>query len=385
MGERHVVNDFDLFGGLHCETSAVQKVLAYHDLPVSEEMLFGLAGGIGFIYWHMKPMPAPLVGGRGGGRHFIENIGIRTGARIQAQRTTSPRRGHAMLMDRLAQGLPTVIYADMAYLPYMGVPEEAHFGQHVIVVYGVDEDADTVYISDRARRGVTVTVEKLKRARASEFPPWPPQHALFDIQLPVHLEITPKIVREALGECVKGMLNPPISNFGLAGIQKWAELVPKWPRLFPGRNLWTALMNGFIYIETGGTGGSAFRPMFARFLAEARDILGKPGLDDAIAKYEESARIWSRIAESMLPDAYPALHRAREILWEKDRVFLAQEPAAADRLVGLNRELDLMQDQILPDLKQAPSFLPEVQRNILELYEVEKDAVKALQRSVSQS
>ncbi len=63
--------------------------------------------------------------------------------------------------------------------------------------------------------------------------------------------------------------------------------------------------------------------MFARFLAEVRHVLGKPGLGDAIAKYKESARIWSRIAESMLPDGCPGLRRAREILWEKDRVFLA--------------------------------------------------------------
>ncbi len=119
-----------------------------------------------------------------------------------------------MLMGRLAQGLPTVIYADMAYLPYKGVPEDAHFGQHAMVVYGVDEDAHTVYISDRARRGLTVTVEELKRARASEFPPWPPQHALFDIRLPQKLEVTPEIVREALGKCVKGMLNPPSATWG---------------------------------------------------------------------------------------------------------------------------------------------------------------------------
>jgi hypothetical protein len=123
--------------------------------------------------------------------------------------------------------------------------------------------------------------------------------------------------------------------------------------------------------------------MFARFLAEVRDMLGKPGLDDAIAKYEESARIWSRIADSMLPDGCPGLHGAREILWEKDRVFLAQERDATDRLLRLNRELDSMQDQILSDLEQASSFLPDVQSSILELYEVEKHALKTLQNVLS--
>lgn len=184
MGERFVIEDFDYFGGLHCETSAVRKVFLYHGLPISEEMLFGLGGGIGFIYWFVKQMPAPLVGGRGGGRYFIERATQRAGATIEPRRTSSTKRGHAWLTEKLAAGEPAVLYADMAYLPYMGVPEDAHFGQHVFVVYGVDEDEDVVYISDRGERGVTVTVEELKRARGSRFPPWPPQHAIFDFQLP---------------------------------------------------------------------------------------------------------------------------------------------------------------------------------------------------------
>ncbi len=378
MNNRYVIDDFNFFGGIHCETSAVRKVFQYNDLPVSEEMLFGLAGGIGFIYWYMKMMPAPLVGGRGGGRYFIENIGKRTGAAIQPQRTTSAKRGHIRLVDRLKAGQPTVIYADMAYLPYMGVPEDAHFGQHVIVIYGIDEASDVAYISDRGKRGVAVTVEELKQARGSKFPPWPPQHAMFDIKLPKELEVTPKMLRQALRESVDGMLNPPISNIGLKGMKKWAKLLLKWPEMFPGRKLWDCLMQGFIYIETGGTGGSSFRPMFTRFLTEARDILGEPRLDSVIEKYKESGIIWSRIAELMLPDEYPALRKARRILWEQERVFLAQEPRATERLQQLNKELNDILDDIVAEAKNAPEFLPAVHQQILHLHDVEKEAIQQL-------
>ncbi len=381
MTKHHVIEGFNLFGGLHCETSAVRKVYQYNGLPVSEEMLFGLAGGIGFMYWYVKQMPAPIIGGRGGGGYFIENIAKRTGASIRQLRTGSSKRGHTRLMEKLESGQPTVIYADMAYLPYMGVPEEAHFGQHAVVVYGVDEDADVVRISDRGERGVTVTVADLKQARGSKHPPFAPQHALFEIQLPTRLEITPKVVRHALQGCVDGMLNPPIGNFGLEGIKKWARLVPKWPEIFQGMDLWAALMNGFIFIETGGTGGSSFRPMFSRFLVEAKAILGEPRLDSTIELYQESGGVWSRIAELLLPDSYPALRRAREILWEKDRVFLAQEPGALERLLELNRELDGMIDDVLAEVGQAPHFLPAVQQEILRLYEIEKEAVQSLEKS----
>ena len=46
---KFIVEDFNHFGGKHCETSALKNVLDFHGLSLSEEILFGLGGGIGFI------------------------------------------------------------------------------------------------------------------------------------------------------------------------------------------------------------------------------------------------------------------------------------------------------------------------------------------------
>jgi hypothetical protein len=382
MGNRYVIDDFNLFGGLHCETSAVRKVFLYNDLPISEEMLFGMGGGIGFIYWYMKQMPAPMVGGRGGGRYFIEDAARRIGASLQVQRTTSSKKGHQRLLEKLASKEPTVIYADMAYLPYMGVPEDAHFGQHVFVVYGVDEDADSVYISDRAKRGVTVTIDELKRARASKFPPWPPQHAIFDIGLPSSLSISQKMVREALNQTVEGMMNPPIRNIGLKGIQKWAKLIVKWPELFPGEQLWQALFQGFIYIETGGTGGSAFRPIFTRFLREIHELYPMKGMEQVIAKYKEAGKLWSDIAISLLPNEYPMLKKVRKGILEQNRIGEAQAPGALQQMRDINHEMETHKDEIMTEIAHAPEFLQTTQEKILQLYEVEKEAIQLLQEVI---
>ncbi len=381
MSNQFVVDDFNLFGGLHCETSAVQKVYRHHGLPITEEMLFGLGGGIGFIYWYVKQMPAPMVGGRGGGRHFIDDAVRRTGASLVVQRTTSSKKGHTWLLEKLANMEPAVIYADMAYLPYMGVPEDSHFGQHVFVVYGIDEAADIVYISDRAHRGVTVRIDELKRARASKFPPWPPQHAIFDLELPEQLNITREMINESIHHTIDGMLNPPIRNIGLKGIEKWAKLIVKWPKLFPGEKLWNALYQGFIYIEVGGTGGSAFRPMYARYLQEASELFHMPGLDAVITKYQQAATIWSEIATFLLPDEYPMLRRARELILEQNRIGEEQAPGATERLQAINRELASNLDEILVEVANAPKFLPITQEWILQLYEVEKEAIELLKNA----
>ncbi|MFX1565368.1 MAG: BtrH N-terminal domain-containing protein [Promethearchaeota archaeon] len=379
MSNRFIIEDFALFGGLHCETSAVQKVFAYHGFPLSEEMLFGMGGGIGFIYWYVKQMPAPIVGGRGGGRYFIEDAAHRLGATLTIHRTTSSKKGHAQLLDTLANHEPAIIYADMAYLPYMGVAEDAHFGQHVFVVYGIDEAANIVYISDRAKQGVTVKVEALRQARASKFPPWPPQHAIFEFEYPEQLTIERNMVLEAMRQTVDGMINPPIRNIGLKGIEKWAKLIVKWPEQFPLEKVWNALYQGFIYIETGGTGGSAFRPMYARYLQEVTELFPIPGLDAVITKYHEAGRLWSKIANLLLPDEYPMLRNARDIICEQSRIGEEQPPHATTKLQALNRELKLKMKAILAEVVDAPKFLPIIQERILKLHEVETEAIKHLQ------
>ena len=66
QNENLMVQGFDQFGGKHCQTAALKNILDYHGLHFPEEMLLGMGGGIGFIYWSMKRMPAPFIGGRNG-------------------------------------------------------------------------------------------------------------------------------------------------------------------------------------------------------------------------------------------------------------------------------------------------------------------------------
>ena len=50
MSEEIVLEAFKPYIGKHCETTALKRVLDYHELSLSEEMLLGLGGGISFIY-----------------------------------------------------------------------------------------------------------------------------------------------------------------------------------------------------------------------------------------------------------------------------------------------------------------------------------------------
>jgi hypothetical protein len=59
-----VIPGFSSFVGEHCATTAVGNLLKHNGLDLTEPMLFELAGGLGFIYWNLKTMPLPFLGGR---------------------------------------------------------------------------------------------------------------------------------------------------------------------------------------------------------------------------------------------------------------------------------------------------------------------------------
>ena len=45
-----LVEGFDHRPGEHCASTALSNILRFHGLPLSESMVFGLAGGLGFFY-----------------------------------------------------------------------------------------------------------------------------------------------------------------------------------------------------------------------------------------------------------------------------------------------------------------------------------------------
>ena len=174
------------------------------------------------------------------------------------------------------------------------------------------------------------------------------------------------------------MLKPPIKNIGLAGMEKWAKLVVKWLEQFKGMNLLGTLMNGFMYIEIAGTGGSAFRSMYAQFLEEASSIINKPALTEVAEMMRQSAAVWSEIASGLMPDSWPNLKRMRELFLEKNRLFEEQEPGALEAMIRINGQLDKLMRKAVEDLQKTPAFLFDVQQNILRCLQIEEKAFQAL-------
>ena len=282
----------------HCVTGSMRHVYVYNDHPISEEMLLGLGGGVGFIYWHQKGAP-PFIGGRANARGEFEPLaGERTGVKIKAHTSGSPRRAERVLLEMLDAGQPVMIHCDMGFLPYFDFGgQEYHFGAHVVVACGYDPTAEQVLIADRDGL-YPVLMEDLAKARGSTYKPFPPRHLWYTFDFGQKRQPTAKEVREAIAEQAKGMLEPPISNFGVKGIRKAAKRALKWPDVMDEDALRFTLFNAFIFIDaTGGSGGGLFRYMFSRFLREAAKIVGDARLNESAEEFQRIGDRWQEVAE----------------------------------------------------------------------------------------
>ena len=382
-----IIHSFKTYGGKHCETTAVNHVLRYYGIELSEDLLLGLGGGIGFIYWYMKQMSAPLVGGRSGGRDFnlIDNIVRRIGGTTDILSTSSATKALGWLMEDLENGRPLICYGDMAYLPYLGMSEDEHFGGHVYVVYGVDEEKDQVWIADRSANPFVVGLDDLAKSRGSKFPPFPPHHMTIRVHAPdVCDDLKPGIL-QAIKDCARGLEEAPISNAGLRGIEKWAKQVLVWPKQFPGRSFLDCLTSVFLYIEIGGSGGSAFRKMYSSFLREASDITGLGALNGAADAYRRSAEIWREIAVSALPDRIPSLKRCRRLIEGRNDTMEQNGEMTATKAERLSGEIETAAEVAASDLTDDDKarLMGQLNRKILELHAAEVEAHRVLSKAVS--
>jgi hypothetical protein len=383
--EKLMIPDFKPWGGKHCWTTSLKNIFDYNGLNLSEEMLFGLSGGIGFIYWYMKFMPAPFIGTRyGKGMELLVTTCERIGAKATVFETASARKGYEELKSQLREGEPVLIFADMAYLPYLALPESAHFGAHTVVVFGLDEEQDVVHLADRTKKPQTVSVEDLEKARSSQHPPFASKNRLLRIECPERIGPLEEGIRQSIRDCCKAMLSPPIKNIGLAGLQKWAAIVRKWPRQFKGLGLLGCLFNVFLYIEVGGTGGSGFRSMYAQFLKEARSILNVPALGELAEAFRTSAKAWSEVASAALPDSRPALKRIRELCVEKNQVFEDQPANALRKMQEISLDLDELMKNAAAELEKTdPSeLLSDLRQRILACHKIEKPALERLASAI---
>lgn len=284
----------------HCGSGALRSLLEHRGLdlgagPLSEGMVFGLGGGLGFLYAEVPGMRPPIyMVGRTAGME--EDISDHLGLGLELVETDDPDEGWAVLRAELDAGAPTMVWADIGHLEYLRV--KMHNTRHDIVVVAYDEDEGVAWIADNDRDELQrCSLESLARARSSDAFPGPNRHRVFRYRWPERLPEPATAIRAAIARAVENMtghvsfLEGVPSGGGLRGVASFAEAYPQWPARF-GDDLDLALGGLRVFVEKAGTGGAMFRSLHAEFLHDAAALLDDEALRAAAALYDELAGTW---------------------------------------------------------------------------------------------
>ena len=290
----------------HCGSGALRDLLEFRGLdygrgPLSEGTVFGLAGGLGFLFLELPAMTPPfyLVGRTASLERDVSghlNIGL------EVREGDDPEEGWRWVREEVDAGRPPMVWADIAELEYLRV--RMSNTRHDIVVVGYDEAEQVAYIADNDRDELQrCSLASLAAARSSQGFPGPNRHTTFLYDWPAVLREPEQALSLALGRAVENMFDggDALASLpgaaGLAGVDRFAGAYPEWPDTL-GAETATALKTLGVFIVKAGTGGAMFRSLHAEFLLDMGELLGDAALREAAVIYETLAATWVALADS---------------------------------------------------------------------------------------
>lgn len=280
------------FVGQHCETTATGTLLRQLDINLSEPMLFGLGEGLGFIFWNMKTMDFPFIGGRVKTDLLTQNIAKNLNLELTIKETASTQKAWDSVKQLLDNGQVVGLKLDCYYLEYFSRP--FHFAGHYAAIYGYDND--NAFLVDTKQQGgqVKSSLNSLALARAEKGP-------MASKNLFYTLNKTDKgfdlktAIPTAIRNNAKEFLNPPINNIGYKGILKASSEIIKWFKT--SKDIENEFKTSAMMMEKAGTGGALFRNLYRDFLKESYDLLKLDKLKTAHEAFVEIANLWTSISE----------------------------------------------------------------------------------------
>ncbi len=387
----------------NAESGALRNALANsgvtdprNDKPFGEEVLFGIAGGIGagYFMFQYKGLPGwAFVHGRHlwqDNVSYFKNVCARLGVNAKFSESSGTKGAFDNLRKALEAG-PVIAWCDFASLPYYGVPDFfKKGGYHTITVYSIDESAGTALIGDRAKPAITISLTDLAASRSaiSSY-----KNRLLSItsgKKPIDLKAA---VTDGIRSCYTELSKGRIANFrldafkNLAGVMNNTKAKDGWPKaLPPGQALFGAQLGFYLFIERYGTGGGLYRAMFADFLEEAANILGRKELSKIASDYKRLAKQWSGLAEAVLPADIQPFKKCRELIDNYEKSFVAKGDAAAKELSQIVAELRAHYQSMKtahPFMKNGgEDFYADLQTRMSAIYDGEVAAIEALQKAV---
>lgn len=286
-----IIKEFKPFIGQHCETTATGTLLKQIGIELSEPMLFGIGEGLGYIYWNMKIMDFPFMGGRVKPDVLTENICRNLNLNLEVKETSSLKKAWTNIEGHLRTGKAVGLKLDCYHLEYFNT--KINFAGHYVAMYGYDDAFAYLIDTDQQGGMVKTTLNNLALAR-SEKGPMSSRNKSFIIEQTTALPDLNPIIKKAIFNNAEVFLNPPIKNMGYKGILKTATEIKKWFK--DSQDIETEFTTAATLMERAGTGGALFRNFYRDFLKESAERLQMEEIENAYHAFKEIAVLWTDIS-----------------------------------------------------------------------------------------
>jgi hypothetical protein len=330
--------------------------------PLTEAMLFGIAGGVGAGVAQFRYEKEDFSSLFLAGRHlwhddeaYLRGAIGRIGMKCETTETAGAKAADKHLRDALEGGSPCVAWVDMAHLPHRALPASwSGGGYHVISVYSIDDAKHTALIGDLADDPIEISLENLAtaRGRIKKF-----KNRV--LRITNRCERTYDLgmrVRSGIKACHAGLGGKPMkgypTTFNLDAFDTLAKRVhgskdkDSWDNIFPpGKHLWTALTSMHQYIEHYHTGGGLCRPIMAVFLSGAADVAKQPKLREVAKRYADLGEQWTGLANAALPVEVAMFKQARQLHARRAELTSSESAESASEIRSVYEQLAALHKQ----------------------------------------
>ena len=279
------------YAGQHCETTATGTLLRQIGIDLSEPLLFGLGEGLSFIFWNMKTMDCPFLGGRIKPDLLTQNIAKNLNLKLTVKETTSIQKAWDNVKELIDHGQVVGLKLDSFYLEYFSEP--IHFAAHYVAIYGYDEVQ--VYLVDTQQQGgeVRTSLRSLALARR-EKGPMASKNLYYTIDIAATKYDLETAVMNAIRNNANEYLNPAIKNVSYKGILKASSEIITW--FENSKNIESDFKTTATLMEKAGTGGALFRNLYRDFLKECYKLRKIVELKLAHESFIEIAGHWTSVS-----------------------------------------------------------------------------------------
>lgn len=289
-----VIDGFDHTPGAHCGSTSLRDLSDYYGWGFDEPACFGLGAGLGFSYSERTESPRRSFVGRSPWLEtaFFEYLDIDHEVRAADWGTAWPS-----ITAHLDDGDPVMLFVDLYYLDYYDT--DTHFGPHSLLAVGHGDDTVTLADSEFADLQ-ELPLERVEAAMTSGH--LPVKNRYLVVTDPTIRASTADAVEEAIPGAFRAMIDPDdaprepggSSTYGIEAEYAFAAGLPEWADL-PDAS-WCARF-AYQTIERRGTGGGAFRQLYADFLETADEFVSLP--PSAPERMGGIADAWTALSEAL--------------------------------------------------------------------------------------